>query len=355
MSFLSFEQLNTGSATLLVGAVLVVGVLHTVVPDHWVPITLIARQRGWSKAETARAALQAGTGHVVTTLILAAIVWLAGVAVAAKFGHWVDTISSVALIGFGLWIGISSWLELRKGDGHGHSHGPHGHTHDFSHLGGGNDSGNGIHGPELQRIYGEDGVLNLSIYEFGQPPRFRFTSTRPGPVGTVTVETLREDGTRQAFAFMNRGEYLESLDDIPEPHGFDVNVTLRHGDHAHTYQTAFAEHEHHHGDHGHHDHHDHGAKRKTSSRTALLLILGSSPMIEGIPAFFAAGKYGLSLIVIMALVFAASTILTYVLLCVYSTSSLQRIKLGAVERYGEVLSGVFIALVGLAFWVFPVL
>jgi hypothetical protein len=78
-------------------------------------------------------------------------------------------------------------------------------------------------------------------------------------------------------------------------------------------------------------------------------------MVEGIPEFFAAGKYGLSLIVIMAIVFAASTILTYVLLCVYSTASLQRVKFGKLERYGEVVSGAFIALVGLAFWVFPML
>ncbi|GGA19790.1 hypothetical protein GCM10010981_04740 [Dyella nitratireducens] len=78
-------------------------------------------------------------------------------------------------------------------------------------------------------------------------------------------------------------------------------------------------------------------------------------MVEGIPAFFAAGKYGLGLILVMALVFAASTILTYVLLCVYSTASLQRMRFGAIERYGEVLSGVFIAIVGLVFWLFPVL
>src|SRR5271163_5118273 len=37
---------------LLIVSVGVVGVLHTIVPDHWVPITLIARQRGWSKSET---------------------------------------------------------------------------------------------------------------------------------------------------------------------------------------------------------------------------------------------------------------------------------------------------------------
>jgi nickel/cobalt transporter (NicO) family protein len=68
MSFLSFQQLNTSSAALLVGSVLVVGVLHTIVPDHWVPITVIARQRGWTTGQTARAALQAGTGHVTRHL-----------------------------------------------------------------------------------------------------------------------------------------------------------------------------------------------------------------------------------------------------------------------------------------------
>ena len=86
----------------------------------------------------------------------------------------------------------------------------------------------------------------------------------------------------------------------------------------------------------------------------MLLILGSSPMVEGIPAFFAAGKYGVGVIVAMAVVFALSTVVTYVLLCVYSTAGLQRVSLGALERYGEVVSGAFIALVGVAFWLWPV-
>jgi hypothetical protein len=82
---------------------------------------------------------------------------------------------------------------------------------------------------------------------------------------------------------------------------------------------------------------------------ALLLLLGSSPMVEGIPAFFAAARYGAGLIVLMSVLFAASTIATYVVLSVYSASGLQRIKLGPVERYGEVISGAFIAAIGLAF------
>ena len=82
---------------------------------------------------------------------------------------------------------------------------------------------------------------------------------------------------------------------------------------------------------------------------ALLLVLGSSPMVEGIPPFFAAARYGSGLIVVMSLAFAASTIATYVGLSVYSASGLQRLQLGPVERYGEVISGAFIAAIGVAF------
>jgi ABC-type nickel/cobalt efflux system permease component RcnA len=88
---------------------------------------------------------------------------------------------------------------------------------------------------------------------------------------------------------------------------------------------------------------------------ALVLILGSSPMVEGIPAFFAAGRYGIWLIVLMSVMFAAATIATYVVLCVISVASLRRVSLGPLEKYGEVLSGGFIALIGVAFWLWPVL
>src|SRR5262249_24645978 len=82
----------------------------------------------------------------------------------------------------------------------------------------------------------------------------------------------------------------------------------------------------------------HQHSHKTSGRTVLLLILGSSPMVEGVPAFFAAGRYGVVLIAAMSVAFAISTIATYVLLCVYSAAGLQRVRLGPLERYGEVLS-----------------
>jgi hypothetical protein len=384
---------------LLVAAVVAVGVLHTIVPDHWVPITLLARQQGWSRRETARAGLQAGGGHVASTLAIGLVVWVAGVAFAAKFGHLVSVASSIALIGFGAWIAIGSWREMRSG-GHGHSHNHgHGHTHGHGNSHGHGDHDDGPHGPERNTLPTTAGLVELSIFEKGVPPRFRLTGPQSG---VVRAETIHEHGSRQTFEFVNLGLFWESATVILEPHEFTVELTISNDSRDVIYSTRFEEHSHD----GHHEHdhedelyvplrrdgtsthvhahrhgngavhahrHDHDrvtahvlspdldasppehahAHRK-SARTALLLILGSSPMVEGIPAFFAASKYGVGLIAVMALLFAVFTIATYVALCVYSTAGLQRVKLGSLEKYGEVLSGAFIAAVGLVFLFVPV-
>jgi len=377
---------------LLVGAVVGVGVLHTIVPDHWVPITLIARQNGWSRRETARAALKAGTGHVLSTLLIGLLVWIAGVAFATRFGNVVSLVSSLALIAFGGWIAIGSLREMREGHGHGHSH-----DH-------GPGAPNTPHGVETNAIATPSGNISLSIFERDTPPRFRVT----GPdFGTIVVRTVRRDGSQDTFPMVSLGAYWESEQSIPEPHEFTVSLMVTSSGHSAVYETQFTEHVHNdydrgdsqtatnrlyqplrsgatlthvhlhrHGNASPHVHrHDHDAttwhsidedvdvafpaahnhRHKTSSRTALLLILGSSPMIEGIPAFFAASKYGPFLIAVMSVAFGISTIATYVALCVYSTAGLQRVRLGSFEKYGEVISGAFIALVGCVFLIFPVL
>jgi hypothetical protein len=60
----------------------------------------------------------------------------------------------------------------------------------------------------------------------------------------VNVGTLRPDGTRQLFAFADRGAYLESVEEISEPHQFIVRVRFTGDDHAHAYEVAFSEHAH---------------------------------------------------------------------------------------------------------------
>jgi len=78
---------------------------------------------------------------------------------------------------------------------------------------------------------------------------------------TVSIETVRPGGVRQRFEFAVREKFLESTTNIPEPHEFDLTLTLSHDGHAHTYPAQFREHDHGHG--GDHDHgsapdHDHG-------------------------------------------------------------------------------------------------
>lgn len=311
-----------GPELLLIGAVAAVGVLHTIVPDHWVPIALIARQRGWSKAETARAALQAGIGHIVSTLLIAAAVWLAGIAVAQRFGHLVDALSGVALIGFGGWVAVSAWREVHPGHGHRHDHG-HGHAH---------SPGNHHH---HSAGHGDDAI---DRHEFAHPhPHTRAFSgaAESGAADDPLYVPLRgEPALLSRHIHIHRhgrgAAHIHWHDHLPA------------GDHPVLAGFASAPPLHLH-------------RHKTTARTALLLILGSSPMVEGIPAFFAAAKYGARLLATMAAVFALSTIVTYIVLCVWSSAGLQRLRLGAVERYGEVLSGAVIALVGVVFGLWPAL
>jgi nickel/cobalt exporter len=67
---------------------------------------------------------------------------------------------------------------------------------------------------------------------------------------TVTVETVRPDGTRSVFEFERHREYLEATRTLPEPHEFSATVALEHGGHAHRYTVGFSE-----AEHGHRESH----------------------------------------------------------------------------------------------------
>src|ERR1700694_5068111 len=116
-------------APLLIGTVAAVGVLHTLVPDHWAPIVVVGRQQGWSVSRTARAAAIAGLGHVTSTLLLGVLLWALGAALAVRYGHAVNVVAAVALMAFGGWIAYGGWRELRGAQEHGHEHFGHAHLH----------------------------------------------------------------------------------------------------------------------------------------------------------------------------------------------------------------------------------
>jgi cation diffusion facilitator family transporter len=74
----------------------------------------------------------------------------------------------------------------------------------------------------------------------------------------VTIETLRQDGTRQVFAMEDGGDYLQSVDEVPEPHQFNARIITETG----VERVQFEE-----------QHHGHaGAHRDNNMRAAIIHV-----------------------------------------------------------------------------------
>ncbi|MCB9563960.1 MAG: hypothetical protein H6708_26490 [Kofleriaceae bacterium] len=125
------------STTLVVAAVSV-GSLHSLAPDHWLPIAAVGRAQGWSTSRTARIAALCGVGHVTVSLLLGLLGLLGGLTVAHGVGARSAQVSAILLIGFGTtyaaW-GLRGALRRRLHDqahARGHVH-DHDHAHDAHH------------------------------------------------------------------------------------------------------------------------------------------------------------------------------------------------------------------------------
>ena len=98
-------------------------------------------------------------------------------------------------------------------------------------------------GEDTHKIDTGHGIMALDVFEDGVPPRFRisFESGHGWMAKDVTLVTERNDGARQAFMFADKGNFLESIDELPEPHEFKVVISLGHGDHTHDYEVQYTE------------------------------------------------------------------------------------------------------------------
>jgi cation diffusion facilitator family transporter len=110
----------------------------------------------------------------------------------------------------------------------------------------------------------------LSVFEDAVPPVFRLASLDGrgvAPAKDVSVTTERTDGSRQTFDFVDRGAYLESTTDIPEPHAFTAWISIA-GD---TQRVDFEEH-----DHGAHDHAGGVDSRDHNIRAAYIHVIADA-------------------------------------------------------------------------------
>lgn len=220
-----------------------------------------------------------GTGKLgdlagfTSAIVLAMIALLIGYEAVSRFLspvpiHFGEAIP-IAVVG--LLVNLASVWLLSGGD-HGHSHGhSHGHGHGHGHRHGhghGHGHEDHAHEDEVQKIFAPSGVFAVSIFEDGVPPVFRITPATKGSrldASAVSVTTVRPDGTQQVFALADRGGYLESKDDIPEPHAFKAVVQLPDGEH----EVEFEEHEH------HDDAHD-AATRDHNIRSAYIHVMADA-------------------------------------------------------------------------------
>jgi len=135
------------------------------------------------------------------------------------------------------------------------------------------------HGGQLIEL--GDRVFELSVFETGQPPRFRLhffdeeRPTDPPEAVTVEIETIRPDGKRQTFTFKKLSDYLESTADISEPHEFKLVVAVTDGGQRRTKELQFTEEAHGHGHGEHAGHGGHGGAHGHSHGTVDATIFTS--------------------------------------------------------------------------------
>jgi cation diffusion facilitator family transporter len=162
--------------------------------------------------------------------------------------HFAEAIPIACL---GLAVNVASVWLLSSGGHHHHGHG-HGHLHE------GHDHG------ESHSIETDAGVVILEVYEDGVPPRFRLRAETGSDLASpaISIETVRPDGTRQRFTMIDRGGYLESVEEIPEPHAFSAHVRIGEKE----YPVVFEEHEHAHG----------SAHRDNNMRAAVIHVMADA-------------------------------------------------------------------------------
>ena len=220
--------LQQGNAWLFIPSAILLGALHGLEPGHskTMMAAFIVAIRG-TMTQAVLLGLSATVSHT-------AVVWAVAMAGlyfgrnwnAASTEPYFQVVSAVLIIGVAAWMIWRTWRDQ-------HTTLDHDHDHDSAkHV----DTGHG--------------KVRLEVFEKGVPPRFRlYRESKHGhnwAADEVRIETERADGSREAFSFVQRDGFVESEQEIPEPHEFVVRLRLGHDHHSHDYDVEFVEHGHHH-------------------------------------------------------------------------------------------------------------
>lgn len=110
---------------MLVISAALAAIIHTLVPDHEIPLAMIGRAQKWTLKRMAGITLIAGVIHVSVSMGIGVIALIASVALSQFVANSAQQISGFLLITFGIVYAFLSWR--RKQGGHSHRH-PHSHV-----------------------------------------------------------------------------------------------------------------------------------------------------------------------------------------------------------------------------------
>lgn len=224
---------GTANAWLFIPSAILLGGLHGLEPGHskTMMAAFIVAIRG-TVAQAVLLGLSATISHTAVVWVIA----LGGMYFGQKWDAetsepYLQVASAVLIIGVAVWMMWRTWRQQQFAE--------QGHDHDHDH-----------HHDDTKRIDTGHGVVRLEVFEDGVPPRFRlFRENGHGHTWTadqVRIETERPEGGRQTFSFVQREGFVESAQEIPEPHEFVARLRLGHEHHSHDYDVEFIEHDHHH-------------------------------------------------------------------------------------------------------------
>jgi nickel/cobalt exporter len=224
----SLLQQSGAHAWLFVPSAILLGALHGLEPGHskTMMAAFIVAIRG--------TVFQATLLGLSATISHTAVVWAIAL-LGLHFGRdlsgerseaYLQLGSAVVILGVAAWMVWRTWREQNEDHDH--------HHHD-----------------EPQEVTLAGQPLSVEIFEDGIPPRWRIRSASDAlpAAGNINVTTVRADGSEQSFAFARRESFLESIDEIPEPHAFKATVMSG----ADAADLLFEEHDHGHIDLGQED------------------------------------------------------------------------------------------------------
>jgi nickel/cobalt exporter len=221
-------QPSSAHAWLFVPSAILLGALHGLEPGHskTMMAAFVVAIRG-TVFQAVLLGLSATISHTAVVWAIALLGLYFGQDLSGERSEaYLQMASALIIFGVAAWMVWRTWREQNEEHDH--------HLHDD---------------PQIVTLAGR--TLAVEVFETGVPPRWRIRSEASGlpSASDVRVTTVRADGTEQTFAFAGRDGYLESTEEIPEPHAFKVRLALA----SDVAELLFEEHDHDHMDLGEQD------------------------------------------------------------------------------------------------------